>query len=115
VLIARSYLPVGVIALGVTGELADLNRLVVAPAFRRRGIGSELVAAGLATVRGLGARAVILEVDYDNDPAIKLYQRMGFEQLSVRTDYYGPGRHALILKLYELPGLPHPDRDRPAS
>ena len=85
VMLARSYLPVGVIALSVAGELADLHRLVVAPAFRRRGIGSALVAAGPRAVRGLGARAVILEVDYDNDPAIALYQRMGFEQLSVRA------------------------------
>jgi ribosomal-protein-alanine N-acetyltransferase len=115
VLIARSYHPVGVITLGVAGELADLHRLVVAPAARRRGIGTQLVAAGLSAVRGLGARAVILEVDYGNDPAIALYQRVGFEQLTVRDDYYGPGRHALILKLYDLAGWPHHDQERTAS
>ena len=38
-------------------------------------------------------------MDYTNDPAIALYQRLGFEQLTVRDDYYGPGRSALILKL----------------
>jgi ribosomal-protein-alanine N-acetyltransferase len=31
---------------------------------------------------------------------------MGFEQLTVRRSYYGPGRDALILKLYDLPGWP---------
>ena len=107
--------PVGVIALSVVGELADLHRLVVAPAFRRRGIGTELVSAGLAAVRGRGAHAVILEVDYGNDAAIALYQRMGFEQLTVRDDYYGPGRHALILKLYDLDRWPQHDHERPAS
>jgi [ribosomal protein S18]-alanine N-acetyltransferase len=102
ILLARTYAPVGVISFGVIGELADLNRLVVAPAHRRQGVGSELVRAGLATVRAAGARAVILEVDYTNEPAIALYQRLGFEQLTVRDDYYGPGRSALILKRYDL-------------
>ena len=102
ILIARTSEPAGVISFGVVGELADLHRLVVAPAHRRQGIGTELVSAGLAAVRRAGAKAVILEVDYTNEPAIALYQRLGFEQLTVRDDYYGPGRPALILKLYEL-------------
>ena len=44
----------------------------------------------------------MLEVGYTNEPAIALYQRLGFEQLRVRENYYGPGQHALILKRYEL-------------
>lgn len=102
ILLARSYQPVGVVSFGVVGELADLNRLVVAPTSRRQGVGSELVRAGLATVRAAGAKAVLLEVEYTNEPAIALYQRLGFEQLRVRQNYYGPGHHALILKRYEL-------------
>lgn len=106
VLLARSEQVVGVIALRTTGELADLHRLVVAPGHRRSGIGSALVRAGLDAVRHLGALAVMLEVGYANEPAIALYQRIGFEQLRARPDYYGPGQHALILKLYDLPGWP---------
>ncbi|HEY5820946.1 MAG TPA: GNAT family N-acetyltransferase [Propionibacteriaceae bacterium] len=106
ILIARAHQPVGVISLKTVGELADLHRLVVAPAHRRRGVGADLVRAGLAAVRHQGATAVILEVDYDNEGAIALYQRLGFEQLSARQNYYGPGQHALIMKLYDLPEWP---------
>ncbi len=102
VLLARAHQPVGVVTLSVTGELAELLRLVVAPAHRRTGIGTRLVHAGLEAVRQAGARAAILEVGYTNEPAIALYQRLGFEQLRVRESYYCPGRHALILKRYEL-------------
>ena len=104
VLLARAEQTVGVISLFTTGELADLHRLVVAPSHRRSGVGRALVQAGLAAVRRLGALAVMLEVGYANEPAIALYQRLGFEQLRARPDYYGPGQHALILKLYDLPG-----------
>jgi ribosomal-protein-alanine N-acetyltransferase len=106
ILIARAQHPVGVISIKTIGELADLHRLVVEPRSRRRGIGTDLVHAGLEAVRQLGAREVILEVPYRNEPAIALYQRLGFEQLSVRQDYYGPGQHALILKLYDLQAWP---------
>jgi ribosomal-protein-alanine N-acetyltransferase len=106
VLLARTEHTVGVVALRTTGELADLHRLLVDPGHRRSGTGFALTCAGLEAVRHLGAQAVILEVDYTNEPAIALYQRVGFEQLTARRDYYGPGRDALILKLYDLPGWP---------
>lgn len=106
VLIARAHRPVGVVSFQTIGELADLHRLVVVGDYRRRGVGRDLVAAGLAGVRHLGARAAILEVDYHNEAAIALYQAIGFEQLTVRTNYYGSGRHALIMKLYDLDDWP---------
>ena len=111
ILVARAQHPVGVISITTVGELADLHRLVVEPRSRRQGIGADLVRAGLEIVRQLGVRAVILDVAYHNEAAIALYQQLGFEQLSARQDYYGPGQHALILKLYDLPAWP----DRLAS
>jgi ribosomal-protein-alanine N-acetyltransferase len=106
ILLARAQHPVGVISIKTLGELADLHRLVVVPRSRRRGIGADLVRAGLEVVRQLGVREVILDVAYRNEPAIALYQQLGFEQLSARQNYYGPGRHALIMKLYELQTWP---------
>lgn len=102
VLIARAHQPVGVITLRTTGELADLHRLAVAPVHRRHGVGTALVRSALESARHLGARAVILEVRNTNDAAIMFYQKLGFEQLAARQNYYGPGQHALILKLYDL-------------
>jgi [ribosomal protein S18]-alanine N-acetyltransferase len=106
ILIARAQHPVGVISIQSVGELADLRRLVVDSRSRRRGIGTDLARAGLEVVRQLRVREVILDVAFDNDPAISLYQQLGFEQLRARQDYYGPGQHALILKLYDLQAWP---------
>lgn len=106
VLIARGAQPAGVVAFSTVGELADLHRVVVAPAYRRQGLALRMVRAGLEAVRHLGARAVMLEVEWTNLAAIGLYQRLGFEQLRVRRDYYGHGQDALILKLYDLETWP---------
>ena len=105
-LIARGAQPAGVIDLATVGEVADLHRIVVAPAYRRQGLALRMVRAGLLAVRHLGARVVMLEVEYTNLPAIALYQRLGFEQVRVRRDYYGTGRDALILRLYDLEEWP---------
>ena len=113
VLIARAHAPVGVITVQTVGELADLHRLVVAPGYRRRGVGTQLTTAAVRAVRHLGARAMILEVDYTNDPAIALYARVGFEQLTARENYYGPGQHALIMKLYDLEAWTGPPEYKP--
>jgi len=102
ILVARAHQPVGVISLQTVGPAADLHRLVVSPKARRQGVGSALVRAGVDAVRRQGARTVTLEVGYDNEPAIALYQRLGFEQRAARENYYGPGQHALILRLYDL-------------
>jgi [ribosomal protein S18]-alanine N-acetyltransferase len=108
ILIARAQHPVGVISIKIVGELADVHRLVVEPRSRRRGIGTDLVRAGLERVRQHGVREVVLDVGYGNEPAIALYQQLGFEQLSARRNYYGPGQDALILKLYDLQTWPDP-------
>ena len=37
-----------------------------------------------------GASRMLLEVRVDNDPALALYQRFGFERMGLRKRYYQP-------------------------
>ena len=92
------------ITVQVAADSADLLRLVVAVHLRRQGVGTALIDAAVHAARERGASRMLLEVEADNDPAIAIYQRYGFEQLGSRPDYYGPGRSALIMKLYDLSG-----------
>ena len=114
VLTARAHRLLGVITLQA-GREAELLRLVVSPAARRQGVGAALVRAGVRAVGFDGAKAVTLEVRWDNEAAIALYQRLGFEQLAARPNYYGPGVDALILKLWELGDLDRGWRDQIAD
>lgn len=89
----------GVIALRLAGDTADLDRIVVAPGVRRSGVGRRLITAGLAEARDAGADQLLLEVRSDNRPALQLYRSVGFDALTVRRDYYGPGQDAVIMRL----------------
>ncbi len=78
---------------------ADMMNLAVAPAFRRQGIGEALVNALIAHLRQKGIIALLLEVRASNDPAIALYQSLGFEQVGRRPRYYhNPREDALIMR-----------------
>lgn len=50
----------------------------VHPAYQGRGIARRLMEASLSMLRQRGARAAILQVDYNNEIAIHLYERLGF-------------------------------------
>lgn len=72
------------------GEVAQVMTIGVDPAAQRRGLGSVLVESLVARARELGARGVLLEVRVDNEPALALYRRHGFEVVGRRRRYYQP-------------------------
>ncbi|MDE2858652.1 MAG: GNAT family N-acetyltransferase [Chloroflexota bacterium] len=55
-----------------------LANVAVHPAFQRRGIAGELVEACLEMIRQRNGKRVILQVNYDNRAALRLYERHGF-------------------------------------
>jgi [ribosomal protein S18]-alanine N-acetyltransferase len=89
----------GYAGLMVSGETADVQTLAVAPAFQRQGVGTTLLAALVDEARRRGADTLLLDVRADNDAAIALYSRHGFDQISSRRGYYDAGRmDALVLR-----------------
>lgn len=72
------------------GDVAQVMTIGVDPAAQRRGLGSVLLGALVQRARDLGAEAVLLEVRVDNEPALALYRRHGFELLGRRRRYYQP-------------------------
>lgn len=88
----------GVVTCQTVGETADLLRIVVDPAARRRRVGRALVQAGTMASRRAGAQEMLLEVEADNAPALALYESCGFTTVDTRRDYYGRGRHAQVMR-----------------
>ena len=75
-----------------------INNLALRPQFRTQGIGTALLHHVLAEARELGARRATLEVRASNDPAQRLYERLGFYVAGTRRNYYSnPVEDALML------------------
>lgn len=78
---------------------ADMMNLAVAPKYRRRGIGEKLIAELIRQLKENQVTCLTLEVRVSNEPAIALYQKMGFKEVGRRPGYYrNPKEDALILR-----------------
>ena len=68
--------------------------------YRNLGIGKRLITNTLEYFITKGATHAILEVRLDNCSAISLYEKLGFESLRVRKNYYREtGEDALVMLL----------------
>ena len=82
----------------VLGE-SDMMNLAVSPKYRRGGLGELLVNTLVARLCEKGNHCLTLEVRASNDPAIALYEKLGFAEVGRRPNYYrNPKEDALILR-----------------
>jgi ribosomal-protein-alanine acetyltransferase len=77
---------------------ARLYSLVVRPESRGRGIARALLAQAEQGARERGAVAIRLEVREDNQPAIALYRKAGYEVVGRTADYYQDHSDALRMQ-----------------
>ena len=88
---------IGVITITLGLDNADIEGIVVDSNYRRKGVADKLFKHALDYIKGLNIDKIILEVRASNFPAIQLYYKHGFKQISIRKKYYPNGEDALIL------------------
>jgi len=87
-----------VCAQAVAGEW-EIENVVVAAEFLRRGIADELVRALIQRAKS-EASAILLEVRESNLPARRLYEKHGFREVGRRRAYYSePAEDAILYAL----------------
>jgi ribosomal-protein-alanine N-acetyltransferase len=67
---------------------AHVLNLCIAQGYRRRGLGKRLLAHMLELAKQRKVGTVFLEVRPSNKAAIALYDKMGFNEIGTRLDYY---------------------------
>jgi ribosomal-protein-alanine N-acetyltransferase len=78
----------------------EIENVVVARDFLRRGVANELVRELIQRAEKESASAVLLEVRESNQPARRLYQKNGFREVGRRSSYYlAPVEDAVLYTL----------------
>lgn len=82
---------------------ADVQTIAVAPRAQGTGVGRSMLGALLERAAQSGCTEVLLEVRADNDRALAVYEKAGFESIARRSSYYAPGIDAVIMRRRERP------------
>lgn len=82
------------------GEIVNVS---VKQSARRSGIGYEMLNVLLKDAKEAGIRQVVLEVRVSNQPAIRLYEKLGFAVFGLRKGFYEqPREDAYVMMLENL-------------
>ena len=79
------------------GDEAEIARLGVLPAFRRRGLAQTLLQHARREFSKRGVRRIFLELRAGNEAALRLYETLGFVQTGRRQAYYPDGEDAVLM------------------
>jgi ribosomal-protein-alanine N-acetyltransferase len=66
----------------------EIITFCVLPEFRNRGVGKTLIAEIENQARNNSVKKIFLEVSENNAPAKKIYERLGYAEISKRFAYY---------------------------
>ena len=90
----------GVAVFQLVLEEASLEGITLLPDCRGKGLGKLFLARCLEQLKAGGAETCFLEVRAQNQPAIALYEGMGFLKMGMRKNFYrNPPDHALTYRL----------------
>ena len=82
----------------MAADEGDITNVAVAKQCRNQGIGGMLIVELIHRTEEVGVSRLFIEVRASNQPAIHLYQKMGFEQNGKRKNYYeSPVEDALLM------------------
>jgi [ribosomal protein S18]-alanine N-acetyltransferase len=86
----------------LAADEAEILSIAVAASHRGRGLSRDLLLTHLGHLAGRGVRTIFLEVEENNQPARRLYERAGFSVIGRRERYYrqpgGEQLNALLMR-----------------
>ena len=88
-----------------TIESTDIFEVAIKKEYQGRGFGKKLLIESMKDLiedkKNIEIKnKFLLEVNEKNKKALKLYKKMGFEEISIRKNYYGKDENAVIMIKY---------------
>ncbi|WP_430392130.1 GNAT family N-acetyltransferase [Dyella sp. 20L07] len=90
----RRFLGTAVVFFRKGTHVARLYSIATRDEARGKGVGSALLEAAEHTAKRRRCKVLRLEVRTDNDVAIRLYERLGYQRIGHYERYYGDGADA---------------------
>jgi GNAT superfamily N-acetyltransferase len=81
-------------------SVTQIKAMIVGRPFRRYGVGTLLLRCALDWARNHDCRAILLETQNTNYPAIQFYLQNGLEIWSIHRHFYPPGPHAYEVAIF---------------
>lgn len=78
---------------------AELTNFAADNNFLRRGFGAFILGESIKEISTLGVKNITLEVNVNNAPAMKLYEKFLFKTVSLRKKFYNNSQDAALMRL----------------
>ena len=86
----------------MAADEAEILSIAIDDSYRGRGLSRDFLLTHLGHLAGFGVRTIFLEVEENNQPARRLYERTGFTVVGRRERYYrssdGEQLNALLMR-----------------
>lgn len=90
---------IGYIIFHITEDFTDIYKIFIRDNDKRKGYATDLLNKVIELAKRYNSKKIMIEVRSKNVSAINFYKNNGFEQISIRKDYYkNPTDDALIFE-----------------
>ena len=90
---------IGYIIFHITDDFTDIYKIFIRDNDKRKGYATDLLNKVIELAKRYNSKKIMIEVRSKNVSAINFYKNNGFEQISIRKDYYkNPTDDALIFE-----------------
>ena len=90
----------GYVGMYVSLDEGEITNVAVSPEARRKGVGQSLLETLKQEAEARQLAQIVLEVRVSNEPAIRLYQRNGFENVGLRKGFYEKPKEDAYIMIY---------------
>ena len=92
----------GLIVYSLVFDEAEILTLCTDPHYQKQGVATQFIQEMICSCQKQNVHRILLEVRANNIPAIKLYEKQGFQKIGIRKNYYRTKEGPVDALCYEL-------------